>query len=160
MELFLPHIKHCHTLFFCFLVLCLSSWQAHAQNYEQLSIFSTSGMRHDFQVEVAREADAREKGLMFRRSLAPNQGMLFDFGEVKPLSMWMKNTYIPLDMIFIRADGGIAGIVENTEPLSTRIIYSPEPVLGVLELGGGVSARLGVKTGDRVSHPAFKKSYK
>ena len=94
---------------------------------------------------------------MYRRSLAPDRGMLFDFARVQPISMWMQNTYIPLDMIFIRADGSIARIAENAEPLSTRTIPSGEPVLAVLEVIGGTAARLGVKPGDRVEHPLFKR---
>jgi uncharacterized membrane protein (UPF0127 family) len=114
-----------------------------AQTFEPLTIAGASG-RHAFQVEVA-------------RSLAPDRGMLFDFARVQPISMWMQNTYIPLDMIFIRADGSIARIAENAEPLSTRTIPSGEPVLAVLEVIGGTAARLGVKPGDRVEHPLFKR---
>jgi uncharacterized membrane protein (UPF0127 family) len=83
--------------------------------------------------------------------------MLFDFQRMAPVSMWMQNTYIPLDMLFIRADGTIARIEEHTEPLSTRTIPSGEPVLGVLELNAGTSSQLGIKAGDRVEHPMFKR---
>ena len=92
---------------------------------------------------------------MFRRSLPADRGMLFDFARVEPVSMWMQNTYIPLDMLFIRADGTVARVAENAEPLSTRTIPSGEPVLAVLELLGGTAARLGIKAGDRVEHPLF-----
>jgi uncharacterized protein len=126
-----------------------------AQTFEPLTIAGASG-RHAFQVEVARNDAERAQGLMYRRSLAPDRGMLFDFARVQPISMWMQNTYIPLDMIFIRADGSIARIAENAEPLSTRTIPSGEPVLAVLEVIGGTAARLGVKPGDRVEHPLFK----
>ena len=127
-----------------------------AQTFEPLTIAGASG-RHAFQVEVARNDAERAQGLMFRRNLAPDRGMLFDFGRVQPLSMWMQNTYLPLDMIFIRADGSIARVAENAEPLSTRTIPSGEPVLAVLEVIGGTAARLGVKPGDRVEHPLFKR---
>jgi len=127
-----------------------------AQTFEPLTIAGASG-RHAFQVEVARNDAERAQGLMYRRSLAPDRGMLFDFARVQPISMWMQNTYIPLDMIFIRADGSIARIAENAEPLSTRTIPSGEPVLAVLEVIGGTAARLGVKPGDRVEHPLFKR---
>jgi uncharacterized protein len=127
-----------------------------AQAFEPLTIASGSG-RHAFQVEVARNDGERAQGLMYRRSLAPDHGMLFDFARVQPISMWMQNTYIPLDMIFIRADGTIARIAENAEPLSTRTIPSGEPVLAVLEVNGGTAARLGLKAGDRVEHPLFKR---
>jgi uncharacterized protein len=127
-----------------------------AQTFEPLTIAGASG-RHAFQVEVARNDAERAQGLMYRRSLAPDRGMLFDFARVQPISMWMQNTYIPLDMIFIRPDGTIARIAANAEPLSTRTIPSGEPVLAVLELNGGTAARLGVKPGDRVEHPLFKR---
>ncbi len=127
-----------------------------AQALEPLALVS-GGKRHPFQVEVARNDAERAQGLMYRRELAADRGMLFDFERVQPIGMWMKNTYIPLDMIFIRPDGTIARIAANTEPLSTRTIESGEPVLAVLEVAGGTAARLGVKAGDRVEHPLFKK---
>ncbi|WP_229428737.1 DUF192 domain-containing protein [Microvirga pudoricolor] len=130
---------------------------AHAQVFEPLTIVATGGQRHSFQVEVARNDADRAQGLMFRRTMAPDHGMLFDFAKVAPVSMWMQNTYLPLDMLFIRQDGTIARIAANTEPLSTRTISSGEPVLSVLELNAGTSARLGIKAGDRVEHPLFKR---
>ena len=83
--------------------------------------------------------------------------MLFDFERTAPVSMWMQNTFIPLDMVFIRADGTVARIAEQTEPLSTRTIASGEPVLAVLEINGGISAKIGLKAGDRIEHPLFKR---
>jgi uncharacterized protein len=142
-----------------FLIACLTLlWSVglHAQSVEPLTIVSGNG-RHAFQVEVARNDADRAQGLMFRRNMAPDRGMLFDFGRVQPISMWMQNTYIPLDMIFIRADGTVARIAENAEPLSTRTIPSGEPVLAVLEVNGGTAARLGIKAGDRVEHPLFNR---
>ena len=127
-----------------------------AQTIEPLAIVGAGG-RYAFQVEVARNDADRAQGLMYRRNLAPDRGMLFDFARVQPISMWMQNTYIPLDMIFIRADGTIARVAENAEPLSTRTIPSGEPVLAVLEVIGGTAARLGIKPGDRVEHPLFKR---
>ena len=125
-----------------------------AQTLEPLTIVGGGG-RHAFQVEVARNDAERAQGLMYRRSLAPDRGMLFDFARVQPISMWMQNTYIPLDMLFIRLDGSVARVAENAEPLSTRTVPSGEPVLAVLELIGGSAARLGIKAGDRVEHPIF-----
>src|SRR5919199_2296572 len=96
------------------LIVCLAllwSAGAFAQTFEPLTIV-TKGGRHAFQVEIARNDAERAQGLMFRRNLAPERGMLFDFGRVQPISMWMQNTYIPLDMIFIRADGTIARVAE------------------------------------------------
>ena len=130
---------------------------AGAQTIEPLTIVTKSGQRHAFEVEVARNDADRAQGLMFRRAMAPNHGMLFDFGRVESVSMWMQNTYLPLDMLFIRPDGAIARIAADTEPLSTRTIPSGEPVLAVLELNAGATARLGVKAGDRIEHPLFKR---
>ena len=109
--------------------------------------------RHVFQVEVADKPAERARGLMFRASLAPDAGMLFDFGDTEPVHMWMKNTYIPLDMLFIRADGSIARVAENTEPFSLAAVSSGEPVRFVLEVAGGTASRLGIKRGDAVRHP-------
>ena len=122
---------------------------------EPLSIRSKDGT-HRFDVEVMRDDAGRMRGLMFRRTMAPNHGMLFDFERSEPVAMWMKNTYLPLDMVFIRADGTIARVAADTEPLSTAVIPSAEPVLSVLELNAGTAAKLGIRPGDRVEHPLFK----
>lgn len=127
-----------------------------ASALETLAILS-GDKRHAFQVEVMRTGEQRARGLMHRRYLPADRGMLFDFARVEPVAMWMENTYIPLDMLFIRADGTIARIAENTEPLSQRTIPSGEPVLSVLEINGGVSRTLGIKPGDRVEHVLFKR---
>ena len=94
-------------------------------------------------------------GLMFRRELPEGQGMLFDFKAEQPVSFWMKNTYISLDMIFIRGDGRILRIAEHTEPLSERLIHSGGPVRAVLEVIAGTAKKLGIGPGDRVAHPIF-----
>ena len=137
--------------------LVLFAGAVYAQALETLSITTQGGQRQTFKVEVARNEGERSQGLMYRRSMAADHGMLFDFGRVEPVSMWMQNTYLPLDMLFIRPDGTIARIAANTEPLSTRTISSGEPVLSVLELNAGTAARLGIKAGDRVEHPIFKR---
>lgn len=121
---------------------------------EPLSIV-TRGGRHNFAVEVMRTDADRSRGLMYRRTMAPDHGMLFDFAATAPVAMWMKNTYLPLDMLFIRPDGSIAKIAADTEPLSTKVIPSNEPVLSVLELNAGTAARLKIHPGDRVEHPVF-----
>ncbi|WP_339161493.1 DUF192 domain-containing protein [Methylobacterium bullatum] len=121
---------------------------------EPLEIASR-GTRHSFSVEVMRDDESRSRGLMFRRSMPPEHGMLFDFQKVERVAMWMKNTYLPLDMLFIRPDGSIARVATNTEPLSTKVIPSGEPVLAVLELNAGTTAKLGIKAGDRVEHTMF-----
>jgi uncharacterized membrane protein (UPF0127 family) len=113
-----------------------------------------SGSRvHAFRVEVARTAAEQEKGLMFRRSLAPNSGMIFPFNPPQPVSFWMKNTWIPLDLIFIRQDGTIARIAANAKPESLDLIQAGEPVATVLEIAGGRAAQLGITERDRVSWP-------
>ena len=137
--------------------LCLALGQAAAQEAapgERLSIVGREG-RHIFTVEVMRNDADRARGLMYRRTMAPDHGMLFDFQTVAPVAMWMKNTYLPLDMLFIRADGSIAKVAADTEPLSTKVIPSNEPVLSVLELNAGTAARLRIHAGDRVEHPLF-----
>jgi uncharacterized membrane protein (UPF0127 family) len=116
----------------------------------RLAIVTDTGPR-DFEVELAVTPDQRMQGLMFRRELAPDAGMLFDFGsDPDRASMWMKNTYIPLDMLFIRADGEIESIAERTVPHSLEPISSLGPVRYVLEVNGGTAARLGIRPGDRM----------
>jgi uncharacterized membrane protein (UPF0127 family) len=111
----------------------------------------TSGERvHRFTVEVARTAEEQATGLMNRSSLAPDRGMVFPFDAPRDASFWMKNTLIPLDIIFVRADGSIANIEANTVPLSLQPVLSDGPVSAVLEIAGGRSAELGVKPGDKV----------
>ncbi len=114
---------------------------------------SAGGRVHRFTVEVARTDEQQQQGLMNRQSLAPDRGMLFPYAAPREASFWMKNTLIPLDMIFIRADGTIARIEENTVPLSLEPVASLEPVGAVLELAGGRSAELGIKPGDKVTWP-------
>ncbi len=122
-------------------------------------VVETSAGPQTFKVEIADDPDEREQGLMFRHELAPDHGMLFDSGDVEQvIYMWMKNTYIPLDMLFITRDGRIVRIAENTEPRSERIISSSVPVRSVLEVPGGTAARLHIKVGDRVKFPLFDTS--
>ena len=123
---------------------------------ESLQIAAGAGAKLSFQVEVMRTDAERAKGLMFRRFLPADRGMLFDFKTEQPVMMWMKNTYLPLDMIFISRKGLVTHVAENAEPLSERIISSNGPVFAVLEVNAGTAARLGIKAGDRVDHPLFK----
>lgn len=153
----LPVLSRVRPVLSALSLLVLIAGAVYAQAFETLSITMPGGQRQTFKVEVARNDADRAQGLMFRRSMPADQGMLFDFGRVEPVAMWMQNTYLPLDMLFIRADGTIARIAANTEPLSTRTISSGEPVLSVLELNAGTAARLGIKAGDRVEHPIFKR---
>lgn len=109
-----------------------------------------------FAVELAETAEQQERGLMYRRNLATGAGMLFDFGEPRVITMWMENTYIPLDMLFIDEGGVVAGISRNTKPLSRTIISSRIPVRAVLEINAGAAAHLGIRPGDRVDHAIFR----
>jgi uncharacterized membrane protein (UPF0127 family) len=136
-----------------FLVLPLAG-PAGAQQLQQLEILSKNGV-HVFGVEMAATPEEQAKGLMFRRELPDRQGMLFDFKREQPTSFWMKNTYVPLDMIFIRADGRILNIAENTVPLSEALVSSGGPVRAVLEVIAGTAKKLGIAPGDRVTHPIF-----
>jgi uncharacterized membrane protein (UPF0127 family) len=108
-----------------------------------------------FDVELALNEAERSQGLMFRKNLEPYEGMLFDFHQEAPVSFWMKNTLIPLDMIFIAADGTIRHIHANATPLSTDTVPSKFPVRGVLEINGGSARLLGIKPGDKVRHAIF-----
>jgi uncharacterized protein len=128
---------------------------AQAGERDSLEIVTSTG-RHAFQVEIADNDATRERGLMDRRFMAADHGMLFEFDREAPVSFWMKNTYIPLDMIFIAPSGVVTHIAANAEPLSERVIPSGNPCIAVLELNGGMAASIGLKVGDKVRHPFFK----
>lgn len=115
----------------------------------------TDSGRHEIEVELADTPETRMTGLMNRPSMPANQGMLFDFGATRPVTMWMKNTLIPLDMLFLDEAGVVSRIATNTKPLSLDTIPSGEPVRYVLELNGGAAARFGVEAGDRLEHPVI-----
>ncbi|MEO1205978.1 MAG: DUF192 domain-containing protein [Pseudomonadota bacterium] len=116
----------------------------------------TSTTTYRFDVEVAETDRQKAVGLMFRRTLAPMTGMLFPYDEASDLSMWMRNTYIPLDMIFIRVDGSIHRVEANTEPHSETVIRAGAQVTAVLEIPGGEAERLGIGAGDQVVHRHFR----
>jgi hypothetical protein len=135
--------------------LCgLAGSAARAATIQPLEIVTKSGVQV-FSVEMATTEEEKTTGLMYRKELADGKGMLFDFTPEQEVSMWMKNTYISLDMIFIRADGRILRIAENTEPMSTRIIPSRGLAKGVLEVIAGTARKYGIEPGDRVGHPLF-----
>ncbi len=121
---------------------------------EALEVITRKGPVH-FTVEIADTEATREKGLMFRKALAANRGMLFDFKIPQPVAFWMKNTLIPLDMLFIAADGRVVSIASNATPQSETPIPSGGEVLGVLELRGGRAAEIGAEPGDRVKERIF-----
>lgn len=115
-------------------------------------VIETADGSHRFEVMVAKTTPERTKGLMFRHKMAGDRGMLFDYGRPHKIAMWMKNTYLSLDMVFIRADGTIANIVAHNKPRSLRSVPSDGPVAASLELMAGTTERLGIKAGDVVRH--------
>jgi uncharacterized membrane protein (UPF0127 family) len=127
---------------------------AQAAGQATIEIVSSTGV-HAFDVKLATNDAERERGLMFVKELPEGQGMLFDFKTDQPVAFWMHNTYISLDMIFIRGDGTIAHIAENAKPLSDALIPSGSPVRAVLEVIAGTAQKLGIKSGDRVSGSIF-----
>lgn len=133
--------------------LVLSSG-ASATKREGLTVDTAGGAR-TFQVEVVREEADRNRGLMYRRSMAESHGMLFDYDPPQVVGFWMKNTYIPLDIIFIGPDGRIIRIAEQTVPFSLEHIPSGGVTRGVLEINGGLSRKLGIRAGDVVRHRIF-----
>jgi hypothetical protein len=124
---------------------------------EPLDVVTHHGVRH-FTVEIADTEATREKGLMFRKQLAADRGMLFDFKTPQPVAFWMKNTLIPLDMLFIAPDGRVISIARNATPMSETPIPSGGDILGVLEIRGGRAAEIGVEPGDQVRERIFHPS--
>ena len=118
-------------------------------------LIETAEGQFEIFIELADNADERRTGLMFRETMPLNAGMLFDFDRPREISMWMKNTPLPLDMFFIRRDGTIARIAESTEPFSLKSIPSGEKVLAVLEVNAGIARRFGAQPGDLVRHRIF-----
>ena len=149
-----------HTLLFLSVLLAAagSGRAGNAQSPDNaaagVTIVSASG-KHSFTVELAETPAQMEQGLMFRRELAPDAGMLFDFKQPTMATMWMRNTLIPLDMLFVDAQGRIVNIHERAVPQSDAIIAAAAPVRVVIELNGGTAARLGIAPGDRVLFPIF-----
>jgi uncharacterized membrane protein (UPF0127 family) len=122
---------------------------------EPLTIVTDAG-KTEFKVEIADTDASREEGLMFRSSLPPDAGMLFDFKVTDQVAFWMKNTFVPLDMVFIRADGTVARIAADTTPLSEKTVPSEQPVRFVLEVNAGTAKRIGLKVGDKVMNRLIK----
>jgi len=141
-------------LFGCFL-FALTAAAARGAETEKLEFVTASGA-YPFQVEIARTMEEREVGLMYRRSLLEDGGMLFVFHSEENVAMWMKNTYIPLDMIFVSKKGRVLSIARDAKPLSEDIIPSGKPAFAVIELNGGTAAKIGLAVGDVVRHPSFR----
>jgi uncharacterized protein len=142
-------------LLFAVFAASLALAPARAAGEATLEIVSKTGI-HAFAVELATNETERARGLMFRKELPEGRGMLFDFQSDQPVAFWMHNTYISLDMIFIRGDGSILRIAENTEPLSDRLVPSGGPVRAVLEVIAGTAHKFGIAPGDHVESPLFK----
>ncbi len=119
-----------------------------------LDVVTATG-RHHYEVEIAADEASREHGLMDRRAMAANHGMLFEFPTRALVTFWMKDTYLPLDMVFIDANGKVARVYENATPMSEKLIPSIEPVTAVLELNAGQAKAIGLKRGDKVVFPFF-----
>ena len=149
-------------LFFITFALCLifnlNGIEAAKKNesfrHSRLEIHS-GNVVHPFSIEIAETSRQRSEGLQYRKSMAPDHGMLFNFRKSVHVSMWMKNTYIALDILFISEHGKIINIVHNTEPLSLNYINALVPVKGALELLAGTADRLNIKVGDMVFHSMF-----
>jgi uncharacterized protein len=159
-----PPKTRMRAVLWCMLALaCAGAVQAQMGPIEDLAAFPSNELtigdgkktRHVFKVWLADTPQRQAQGLMFVRSLPDLRGMLFAYPQSKPLSMWMKNTYIPLDMVFIDEHGRIQQIVEQTTPHSLEIIRSKDPARAVLEIAGGESKRLGIHPGQQVVHPAL-----
>jgi uncharacterized protein len=128
---------------------------ADAMRRENLKLLTARG-EHVIEVEITETPEEKAQGLMFRTHLADDKGMLFFYDSPQEITMWMRNTYIPLDMVFVRADGVVHRIEARTEPLSEAIVSSRGNAAACLELAGGAAERLGLKPGDRIDHALFK----
>lgn len=128
-----------------------------AGSINQVTVVSGQA-RHSFRIELAVTPEARQKGLMHRRQMPANAGMLFIFPEPARHGFWMKNTLIPLDMLFATADGRIVHVHHNAQPHSLASIMPDVASVAVLEINGGLSRRLGIGVGDRILHPSLAKT--
>jgi uncharacterized membrane protein (UPF0127 family) len=144
-----------HFLVVVLLLATVPAWALETFGTSELTIQTAAGPQK-FSIELALTDAQMEQGLMFRRSMAANAGMLFDFKRPTPISMWMKNTVIPLDMLFLNTSGKVIDIHERAVPQSTDIIASSVPAHYVIELNGGTVERLGIKIGDQATSPAIK----
>ena len=154
--------KTLQTIVKCFLLaLMMVTYSSRETKTEEISFekseiwIETQTTREHFVVEVAVTPKQRQQGLMFRAKMPRDMGMLFNFGDEIRLAMWMKNTLIPLDMLFVNKNGTIHRIVQNTIPLSLQTIAGGGPTLAVIELNAGVTQQLGIKSGDKVIHEIF-----
>ena len=145
-----------HILAFALVLVAFPAWALESFTTSELTIVTAAGPQK-FKVELALSNPQMEQGLMFRHSLAADAGMLFDFKSPIPVTMWMKNTLIPLDMVFLDASLRVVDVHERAVPLSLDPIAAKVPARYVIELNGGTAARLGIKSGDRVTGPYFER---
>lgn len=138
-----------------FILFAAGPAQAAALEKGELTIVASSGQQYHFEVEIARTPAEQERGLMFRKSMADDAGMIFPQDSDRTMSFWMKNCFFPEDMLFIKADGSISHIAPDTKPFSEETIPSGGPIRAVLELNGGTSAKLGIHVGDHVLFPGL-----
>jgi uncharacterized protein len=144
-----------HAALLCLVTALVTATGALALEKKPLTIISATG-RHDITVEVAASREEQMTGLMFRRSLGPSEGMIFIYPQDQEITMWMKNTYISLDMIFLKRDGTVLRVERNTEPLSERVISSGDIAGAVVEMIAGSAERLAVKRGDKIEFAGLK----
>jgi uncharacterized membrane protein (UPF0127 family) len=140
----------------CLMMVSFNVVQAADAPTEKLTVISAKdGSKHDFDVEIADTPTDREIGLMYRTMMDPDHGMLFEMEQNAVVQFWMKNTLIPLDMVFVASDGTIKAIHADAIPQDLTGISSEAPVTGVIELNGGRAKALGLAVGDKVVHPYF-----
>jgi len=137
-------------------VLTLTLWPGFAQALDRLVIEKDGGGKIPFRVEIVDTPETRARGLMHRKAIAPDYGMLFHFQNAQPVAFWMKNTLIPLDMIFAGPDGKIHRIHHRAQPGDLKMRGSKKPTRGVLEVRGGLASKLGIKVGDYLRHKIFR----
>jgi len=142
-------------IFICALVLVSPAVSLAANLPHDVLLVETASSQYRFDVEIADDAAERAEGLMYRKTLAENAGMLFLYPQPQPVQFWMKNTVLSLDIVFVRADGTIARIAADTTPMSEDLIPSGEPVRAVLEVKAGTMRELGVKVGDRLRNATY-----
>lgn len=148
-------VAHGVALLFFALATLLPPLPAGARMRSDVLVLVTGSGEHRIEIEVAETEQEKSLGLMFRTSLGAGKGMLFPYERPQEVTMWMRNTFISLDMVFIRGDGVVHRIEERTEPMSERLIESRGPVTGVLELEAGAAAQLGIVPGAQVRHAHF-----
>ena len=168
MSLRIPTIRRTapSAVLFCLLIAALVAMMGALNAQTEIKMrrdtltLHTAGGAHRIDIEVAESDREQQHGLMFRQSLGDSEGMLFPYPSAREITMWMRNTYISLDMIFIRGDGIVHRIATDTEPFSERIIPSEGEVTAVLEMKAGSARRLGLKPGDRADYKHFKAATK